>query len=317
MIKNCQNCGKQYFVKSGQESRSKFCSDKCFRKSRNTQREYHCDCCGAAFLVRESKIRAREVGKLKTLCCSSECARNIQKPKWDIIRQTFVDKGYELKSTRYISNKSKLEYVCPKHADNGSQFITYNNIKCSYGCKYCGVESTASKRRLTFDNVKKIFENHDMILQDGQEYHNAAEPLAYVCKRHSEYGVQYMSVSNARRNHCPHCSQSKGEARISQYLIANNITFESQYKFDDLIGLGGGRLSYDFYLPSYNILIEYQGEFHDGKTNGFQTEEQLCVQKEHDKRKRTYARTHGYLLLELWHQDIESVEKILAAALVA
>ena len=54
------------------------------------------------------------------------------------------------------------------------------------------------------------------------------------------------------------------EIKIEKILKNNDIRFKPQYKYEGLFGLGGGLLSYDFYLPDYNLLIEYQGEYHDG-----------------------------------------------------
>ena len=54
----------------------------------------------------------------------------------------------------------------------------------------------------------------------------------------------------------------KDKAKIKNILSSYNITFISQYKFNDLLGIGNRQLSYDFYLPEYNLLIEYQGKQH-------------------------------------------------------
>ena len=77
--------------------------------------------------------------------------------------------------------------------------------------------------------------------------------------------------------------------RINNWLTINNIEFISQKTFDGLIGTRGGNLSYDFYLPDYNLLIEYQGEYHDGNVQ-YQTQEEFENQQEHDRRKREYAK---------------------------
>ena len=71
-------------------------------------------------------------------------------------------------------------------------------------------------------------------------------------------------------------------------------------------------LSYDFYLPKYNLLIEYQGQFHDGNITGdYQTEEMLEIQQEHDRRKRQYAIDHNIELMEIWYWDFDNIENIL------
>lgn len=111
---------------------------------------------------------------------------------------------------------------------------------------------------------------------------------------------------------CPICNASKGENRINSYLTNHNINFISQMSFDGLIGIRGGRLSYDFYLPEDNLLIEYQGEFHDGNIiSGFQTKESSYSQKEHDKRKKQYAKSNNINLLEIWYYDFDNIDSIL------
>lgn len=317
MKKFCQKCGKEYEIAKSQEYRSKFCSDKCFRENKNTQIVYNCDYCHKPFLVRKSKVKKRNNGITKSLCCSVSCSQNIQKPKWDDICKMFKDKCYDLKSTEYIKSKEKLEYVCLKHKEKGSQFITYNNLKNGFGCKYCGIESTKNHLKLNFKDVKEIFLNNDMKLLDEQEYYNNTQKLAYICVHHPEHGVQYMSTSNAYKNHCPFCKKSKGEDIISKYLLSNKIKFISQYKFKDLKGVKGGKLSYDFYLPDYNLLIEYQGEFHDGNVNDkIQTYNDLVIQKEHDYRKKKYAENHNIQLLEIWYYDFKNIETILNNILI-
>jgi hypothetical protein len=310
IIKFCHYCGKRYYVDKSQQQRSKFCSDTCFRKSKNTQINYKCDYCGDTFLIRKSKVDKRVRGESKYLCCSSECSKNIQKPKWEDIVSLFEHNDYTLCSYEYVNAKTKLEYICNKHKSEGIQSITYNNLKFGFGCKYCGIERTASARRLSFDEVKDIFAHNDMILLD-QEYKNTQEKLKYICKNHMEIGVQYMSTVNAYRNHCPYCNIVKGEKKIVDFFMQHKIEFEPQKTYDGLIGVGGGKLSYDFYLPQYNVLIEYQGEQHEHSVDVFGGDEQFVIQQEHDNRKRVYANNNNIELFEIWYYDFKNIESIL------
>lgn len=111
-------------------------------------------------------------------------------------------------------------------------------------------------------------------------------------------------------NRCPKCSYSKGEAKLSEYLIKYQIKYEPQKTFSDLLGLGGRLLSYDFYLTDYNLLIEYQGNFHDG-TVEMQTDKQFKYQQDHDKRKSEYAKINNIKFLEIWYWNFENIEEIL------
>lgn len=88
--------------------------------------------------------------------------------------------------------------------------------------------------------------------------------------------------------------------------------------YPDLRGVNNGLLSYDFYIPNSNLLIEYQGEYHDGSLLGrCQSNEKFEIQKEHDRRKRKYANSHNIELLEIWYCDFDNIEKILEKELVA
>ena len=113
-----------------------------------------------------------------------------------------------------------------------------------------------------------------------------------------------------KQSGCPRCSQSKGEIRVEKYLVENNIEYIPQKTFDKLVGLKNGLLSYDFYLPTYNLLIEYQGHFHDGVMNNY-VAQNLDVRQEHDDRKRNYAKEHNIELLEIWYWDFDNIEEIL------
>ena len=56
------------------------------------------------------------------------------------------------------------------------------------------------------------------------------------------------------------CLHSKGEFKITNILKQNNIDFISQYHIDELKSKYNYHLYFDFYLPKYNVIIEYQGE---------------------------------------------------------
>ena len=107
------------------------------------------------------------------------------------------------------------------------------------------------------------------------------------------------------------CLLSSGEYLIKQYLMNNKIKYQSQKKFDTLLGLKNGHLSYDFYIESFNLLIEAQGIQHEKPIELFGGEEQFAIQQEHDRRKREYAVNNGYRLLEIWYYDYDNIDEIL------
>lgn len=83
-----------------------------------------------------------------------------------------------------------------------------------------------------------------------------------------------------------------------------------------MLGTGDGQLSYDFSILDEKhgyILIEYNGIQHYEVVEYFGGEEKFKIQKEHDKRKRDYAKKHGYKLITVkyTYDTYESVEEYL------
>ena len=58
-------------------------------------------------------------------------------------------------------------------------------------------------------------------------------------------------------------------------------------------------MSYDFYLPDQNILIEYQGLQHYQPIDYFGGDDRFMVQQKHDQMKLDYAKEHGYNLIAI------------------
>lgn len=144
-----------------------------------------------------------------------------------------------------------------------------------------------------------------------EEYKGSSVKILFECLvcKHRWKTIPNLIISGYG---CPVCgkSKSKGEVSIAQILDKNNILYDIHYRFRDLRGVGNGLLSYDFYLQKYNLLIEYQGCYHDGTAKN-QSKECFKKQQEHDRRKREYANDHKIKLLEIWYYDYKNIEEIL------
>lgn len=101
------------------------------------------------------------------------------------------------------------------------------------------------------------------------------------------------------------CISSVGEANIQKVLQENNIVFEKQKTFSDLISNLGGYLRYDFYLPQYNRLIEFDGIQHYKKTNFFNTSLEDMQYK--DGLKNDYAKNHNIDLIRIPYQERDNI----------
>lgn len=154
--------------------------------------------------------------------------------------------------------------------------------------------------------------------------------------KHNDY-YRTILASNKYDFRCPDCNYSKGEEKIYNYLSNQGFITISQeefsrennhnkhnrnylilqMKFNDLLGLSNGLLSYDFYLPYHNLLIEFQGEQHKKYIEGFhKSKKDFEIQQEHDRRKREYAQNNNIKLLEIWYWDYDKIESILEKEIV-
>lgn len=118
--------------------------------------------------------------------------------------------------------------------------------------------------------------------------------------RHEKCGHVYSVKPNNYLSgyRCPNCKSSIGEQLISNYLSVKGIKFIPQHIFNDLKGVKG-HLRYDFYLPEYNLLIEYNGLQHYKPIEFFGGIETYEKQVIRDRLKKDYAQINGYHLLEV------------------
>ena len=111
------------------------------------------------------------------------------------------------------------------------------------------------------------------------------------------------------------CLKSIGESKIAILLSENNIKFIQQQKFDDAIyNDTKGQMRFDFYLPDYNRLIEFDGNQHYEANGGWSTENNLALVQQRDKAKNEYALSNNIPLVRIpyWERDKITLEMIMS-----
>lgn len=229
------------------------------------------------------------------------------------------NKSFELISDKYEGNNKKLKWKCLKE-NCGEEFeASWGNISQNNGCGFCAGKQIGISNCLATKNPQLASEWHPIKNGDLTPYDVAANSGKYAWWKCKECGNKWRTIIGNRnginKTGCPECNKSKAEKIIKEILNLNHIYYIPQKTFDELIGLGGKYLSYDFYLPQYNLLIEYQGEFHDGSSSSY-ARNKLKKQQEHDKRKKKYAQNHNIDLLEIWYYDFNNIEKILEKRII-
>lgn len=228
------------------------------------------------------------------------------------IKESVENNGFEYLGSEFIKRGNKnIRYINIRHLKCGKEnkmMLTSwnkgNRCTCSIG----------ESKQLSFEEWDKRINNHPYgrfklidVYSKKRKDGRSESCLKLKCMNCGTISERFGSGWD---NGCVYCFTSKGEFEIKKVLELHNIAFEQQKKYENLHGLGGRQLSYDFFVPEYNLLIEYQGEFHDGNAS-CQTEEALKTQTEHDKRKKDYALSNGIDLLEIWYWDFSNIEEIL------
>lgn len=212
----------------------------------------------------------------------------------------------------YVKSNSQILVECSICGHRWKSTPNYL-LQGKSGCKHCAMMSLHKNNLKSHDSfVDEVKTNniHHNTFDVVGNYSCVDNPVLCKCKLcGNEWSPRagHLLSSNCA---CPICRISKGEMTIKQYLENRKIDFVCQKSFDGLIGVRNGSLRYDFYIPSKNLLIEYQGEFHDG-TVVYQSKKEYEIRKEHDKRKKQYAKDNNIGLLEIWYWDFNKIEQIL------
>ena len=99
---------------------------------------------------------------------------------------------------------------------------------------------------------------------------------------------------------CMHQS-SQAEEFINNFLYNFGYTYERQYRFDDC--KDDKLLPFDFYLPDFNIAIEYDGEQHYNPNLGGWFTGTYNDLHRRDIIKDNYCQTHNYKLYRIRYDE--------------
>jgi ribosomal protein S18 len=212
---------------------------------------------------------------------------------------------------KYSNVKTKMKCQCLLCGEYF--YLTSSCLFRGYGHRECSIKNRTEK--ITKSNEKFIEEllevNSDIeVLEKYINSKTKIECRCNICNNIWSSKPSHLLTGSG----CPKCRFSKGEMKIRKYLENNSLSYSAQHKCNNLLGINNGKLSYDFYLSAYNLLIEYQGKFHDG-TADIQNDKGFEIQKEHDRRKQKYAFENNIKLLEIWYWDFDNIEEILSREL--
>ena len=327
------NCDKDFFIswkKVYENSKCPYCfsrgnkiSEEHFRKTVNEK--YNNEFIFKKYEVRNNhKFFYLEHSSCNTEFWISSLFFNKQKPMCPncshLNTKTFkelVFKKYGNEYTvlgEYISLNSPVKI---RHNLCGSIITTLrpnNLLNMNQGCKKCkmkkiadGMKNKASSKFYKELNEKfgdrfELYGNYNGYWNKINGYDNLLDKVFY--KKPSD--ILKMSTKPTK---------SKGEIKIHEWLIKNNILFEEQYEFEDL--KDKRKLKFDFYIPIINTLIEFDGEQHFIQRRDDLDGSKLKITQNHDKMKNEYCKNNNIPLLRISYKEFKSVEKILTEKILS
>lgn len=239
----------------------------------------------------------------KEICCP-HCIQEEKIKKMHLRGQkNFIQRVIKIvgcveKDIIFISNK-RLKIKCPTH---GWFIKRKDNLFQGFGCIQCAKEKARKKAEIAFlEKAKHIHLNkYDYSLV---KYVSSNTKVVIICKKHGSFNQTPDGHINLKQG-CPKCRLSKGEIQIDNFLSDLNINFIRQHSFSDCKYKRS--LKFDFYLPDFNMCIEFDGQqhFNPWYQFGIENGNKVFVQtKKYDLIKTNYCAEKGIRLVRIKYDE--------------
>ena len=226
--------------------------------------------------------------------------------KYEEVKKIVEDSGDVLLSEEFKGVSEKIEIQCGKC--NHVFTPTFNNYRNGSGCPKCAKMSMAEKQRFDYNFVKEYIESFGYKLLSF-EYLRIDEYLSFECPIGHKYEATFGAFKNSK-NRCPYCNNSRGEEKIRYFLEYHKMEYVKEKRFAECRGKAKP-LPFDFYLPYYNICIEYDGKQHFHLNSYSFTLLDLMNRKYLDNKKSKYCKDNNIKLIRIPYWDFDDIEKIL------
>lgn len=216
---------------------------------------------------------------------------NKEKNKNNFIERSNIKHNhkYDYSKVNYKTNKDLVEIVCKKH---GSFLQRPDNHLSGSGCTYCNYKVSGDD----FINRSKIIHS-GKYNYDKCKFIGVNNMITINCKLHGDFTQR--ASSHLSGSGCPICRESKGEKIIRNYLIDKKIEFVKEKKFLDF----NKYIEFDFYLPNYNLCIEYDGIQHFEPIDFFGGKERFLATQKTDIMKNKYCESKKINILRISYLD--------------
>lgn len=207
---------------------------------------------------------------------------------------------YDYNLVDYKNNKTKVIIICHRHGEFEQQ---PNNHLNGQGCEKCMRESRILP--ITSFILRSNIIHNNLYDYSLVKYKSIHDKVEIICHIHGKFNQ--LAYCHLDGQGCPKCKSPKGEKEILKYLNFKNI----EYKFQKKILVNDTFFIYDFYLPKYNLFIEYDGEQHFMNIKFFGGIKRLSERINNDFQKDKYCLLNDINILRIPHWDFKNIENLL------
>lgn len=171
------------------------------------------------------------------------------------------------------------------------------NLLSGRKCEQCRKTNKKIQHNELLQKFKYI--HGDFFEYDISEYKTLHSKIKIKCKKGHSF---LQKVSNHLQGKgCPICRESTGERKIRILLEEYKIKFVTQKKFECCKFINP--LPFDFFLPDFNILIEYDGLQHFQPIKQFGGESEFIKTLKKDKIKTEFCLNNNIKLIRISYKD--------------
>lgn len=177
-----------------------------------------------------------------------------------------------------------------------------NFIKSGHRCPKCSGLMRKTTEQFKAEVAEQVGDEYSVL----GEYYNSG---THIEMKHNICGHVWGLDPNSfvrTRSRCPKCAWSTGETKVAEHLDSIGVHFINEQYFQDC--RDKSMLPFDFFLPDYNMLIEYDGIHHYKPVDLFGGEDNLVTVQAHDYIKDVYAGANGMTLLRIPYTDFNNIE---------
>jgi len=248
-------------------------------------------------------------GHLKGYGCY-DCGRNKTKTtESEFIKKAKLIHGdfYDYSNLNYQGALKPVTIKCPIHGEFTQ--IANNHLNGST-CKECSLDKISSDFSDDTDTfIKKAKLVHGNKYDYSKvNYIDNFTKVKIICSKHGEF--EQLPSNHKSGTRCPLCTISKGEEKILEWLLENDIDFTPQQRFPDC--RDKRPLPFDFYLPKFNTCIEYNGRQHFDVIQQWGGDLGLLDRQKKDKIKVDYCRNQKINLISIKHDEDDILKNIKA-----